>query len=290
MRRSMAERWVDVTGEDGVRLAVRDVAGPDPTSPSLVLHHGLASSQRIWDLMLPHLVRRFRVVTYDARGHGLSGKPSTGYGFDHVVGDLRAVVRARGLRRPLVVGHSWGAMVALEAVAAVPRSFAGTVLVDGGLVRLRDSFPDRSTAERELAPPELDGTPVEEFRGMIRTFLGDALEVTPEVEAIVLSVMRVDRNGRIHPRLSRANHMRILRAIWEYDPEALIRRSPVPALAILARGGGEAFDDTKRVAVRRARAAARGPLSVSWVEGIHDLPLQHPTLIATKIQRFATAR
>jgi pimeloyl-ACP methyl ester carboxylesterase len=286
----MAERWVDVTGEGGVRLAVRDVAGPDPASPSLVLHHGLASSQRIWDLMLPHLVRRFRVVTYDARGHGLSSKPSTGYGFDHVIGDLRAVARARRLRRPVVVGHSWGAMVALEAVAAGPRSFAGGVLVDGGLVRLRDSFPDRSTAERELAPPDLAGTPVEEFRGMIRTFLGDALEVTPEVEAVVLSVMRVDRDGGIDPRLSRANHMRILRAIWDHDPEALMRRSGEPVMAILAHGGGGAFEDAKRAAVRRARADARGSLSVSWVEGIHDLPLQHPALIATKIRRFAKAR
>jgi hypothetical protein len=125
---------------------------------------------------------------------------------------------------------------------------------------------------------------------MIRTFLGDTLEVTPEVEAVVFSVMRIDRDGRIHPRLSRANHMRILRAIWGYDPEALMRRFGAPVLAILAHGGGGAFEAAKRAAVRRARAAARGSFSVSWVEGIHDLPLQHPTLIATKIRRFAKAR
>ena len=74
-------RETDVDGHGGVRLSVRvhdGPAAPDPTD--LVLLHGLASTQRIWDLMLPRLVRRFRVVTYDARGHGRSAKPSSGYG------------------------------------------------------------------------------------------------------------------------------------------------------------------------------------------------------------------
>ncbi len=64
---------------DGVRLAVREWPG---NGLSL---HGLASTSRIWDLVAPHLAPRFRVVAYDQRGHGLSGKPSSGYGFDHLL-------------------------------------------------------------------------------------------------------------------------------------------------------------------------------------------------------------
>jgi pimeloyl-ACP methyl ester carboxylesterase len=101
-----------VTGHDGVGLAVRVHDGPVGDAPTLLLHHGLASSQRIWDLMLPRLRRRFRVVTYDARGHGRSRKPARGYGFDAVVADARAVIRATRAQRPVVVGHSWGASVA----------------------------------------------------------------------------------------------------------------------------------------------------------------------------------
>lgn len=102
----MQERWTTVSGDGGVRLAVRVLDGPAPVAPRLLLHHGLASSQRIWDLMLPHLIRRFRVVTFDARGHGRSAKPTAGYGFAHVTRDARAVIRTTGLRRPWVVGHS----------------------------------------------------------------------------------------------------------------------------------------------------------------------------------------
>jgi pimeloyl-ACP methyl ester carboxylesterase len=275
-----------VLGDGGVELLVREHEAPSPSTRGLLLHHGLASSQRIWDLMLPRLTRRFRVVTYDARGHGLSAKPSSGYGFDPVVADARAVIRATKLRRPLVAGHSWGAMVALKLAARHPRAVGGAVLVDGGISALHETM-DWATAKERLAPPHLAGMPMEEFRRMIRTFLGGAVEVTPQIEEIVLSVMHVDRRGRIRPRLSRANHLRILRVIWLQDPDAELARLSVPTLAVLARGGGDPeWDERKgRAAKRVARSGA--PIRISWMEGIHDLPLQHPDTLAGRVERFA---
>jgi pimeloyl-ACP methyl ester carboxylesterase len=277
---------MDVRGDGGIRLAVRVHEGPTTSAPGLLLHHGLASSQWIWDLMVPRLIRRFRVVTYDARGHGLSAKPSSGYGFDPVVADARAVIRAAQLRRPLVAGHSWGAMVALELAARHPRAVAGAVLVDGGIGTLRETM-DWPTTKEELAPPHLAGLDVEAFVGMIRSFLGGSLEITPEIEDIALSVMHVDRRGRIRPRLSRANHFRILRAIWLRDADETLSLLSVPALAVLARGGGDPeWDQRKRrAAARVARSGA--PVRISWIEGIHDLPLQHPGALASRIERFS---
>ncbi len=276
-----------VSGEGGVRLSVRLFEGPGADAPSLLLHHGLASSQHIWDLMLPALTRRYRVATYDARGHGASQKPSSGYGFDHVVADALAVTRASGLRRPVIVGHSWGAMTALELVAAHPRAVSGAVLVDGGITRMADGM-DWATAKQRLAPPHLAGLPAEEFRGMIRTFFADAVHVTPDVEDIVMSVMRVRPDGTIAPYLSRANHFRILRAIYQQDPLRSFARLRVPMLAILAhRGGDPGWDEAKRTAVERVRRVAQGrPLTVRWMEGIHDLPLQHPSALAARIDRW----
>ena len=135
----------------------------------------------------------------------LSAKPNRGYGFDHVAADALAVARGTTLHRPIVVGHSWGAMVALELAARHPRSIAGAVLVDGGLLRMRDEL-DWPTAKERLAPPHLAGMPIEEFRGVMRTFLADAVDVTPDVEAQVLSLMRLRRDGTIAPRLARSNH------------------------------------------------------------------------------------
>ncbi|HYJ61311.1 MAG TPA: alpha/beta fold hydrolase, partial [Actinomycetota bacterium] len=171
----MDERRREVTGEGGVRLATRVVDGPDDPRGTLILHHGLASSQHIWDLMLPRLARRFRVVTFDARGHGRSAKPTSGYGFATTTADVAAVARSTRVRgRPVVIGgHSWGAMVALEAAVRRPRAFAGIYLVDGGVGSLGDEMSWPEVKER-LAPPDITGTPVETFRRGMRTYWADA--------------------------------------------------------------------------------------------------------------------
>jgi pimeloyl-ACP methyl ester carboxylesterase len=288
MLRSMPEvTSTVVVGDDGVRLSVRLHRPPSPDARGLLLHHGLASTQHIWDRVVPRLTREFRVVTFDARGHGLSAKPNRGYGFDHVAADALAVARGTKLHRPIVVGHSWGAMVALELAARHHRSIAGAVLVDGGVLRMRDEL-DWPAAKERLAPPHLAGMPLEEFRGVMRTFFADAVDVTPDVEAQVLSVMRVRRDGTIAPRLTRSNHFRILRAIWEQNPVDLWAGTGAPTLAIVAHGFDADHDARARRAVARVREITRGrAVTISWMQGIHDLPVQHPEPLARRIERFA---
>ena len=122
---------------------------------------------------------------------------------------------------------------------------------------------------------------------MMPRFFGDAVDVTPQVQDIVLSVMRVGRDGTIRPRLRRANHLRILHAIWEQDPVALHGSLRVPALAILARGGDPAWDERRREAVAAIRRTGSPTPRVTWMDGIHDLPLQHPEALARRIGAFA---
>jgi pimeloyl-ACP methyl ester carboxylesterase len=232
------------------------------------------------------------VVAYDARGHRGSSKPSSGYGFDHVVADAIEVIRATRLRRPIFVGHSWGAMVGLELAARHPRSVAGAVLIDGGLASMREQM-DWKTARERMAPPRFAGTPVEDFVTRLEGVFGDSMPLTEDLTRTLLQVIDVDRRGRIHPNVAFGNHLRILRAIWEQDPVARYGELRVPVLAIASRpadpGPAEAaFLESKRRGMRRARAATRGlPVTFELMEGIHDLPLQHPKRLARRIVRFA---
>jgi pimeloyl-ACP methyl ester carboxylesterase len=275
-----------VRGE-GVRLHAREWTGGPK---GFLLLHGLASTARIWDLVAPRLARSgFRAVAYDQRGHGLSGKPSAGYGFEHTSADAASVIRATNLRRPIAVGHSWGANVALELADRHPRLVSGVVLLDGGFLPMRERF-DWRTASQMLAPPDLAGISAEAFVGRVRSGLGRDVEMTPTVEEFVRSLVRVDPQGDVRQHLSKANHLRILRALWEQDPIRLLGRLRVPALVLAVRSAPASADATgfmqaKTTAARLVRRIER--VRFEWIDGIHDVPLQRPEAVARRLVAFS---
>lgn len=91
----------------------------------------LAPPQRSWDRVAPLLAPHFRVVTYDQRGHGASAAASD-YSLDAFRADLQAVLDGLALEQPLLVGHSFGGLLAVEHAAERPGR-TGVVAVDGGL-------------------------------------------------------------------------------------------------------------------------------------------------------------
>jgi pimeloyl-ACP methyl ester carboxylesterase len=150
---------------------------------------------------------------------------------------------------------------------------------------------DWKTTKETLAPPPISGLHIDEYLSMMRGFMSDQLEVTPEVEAVFRSLMRVDSQGRIRARLSRANHLRILHALWEQDAPALLARVTVPTLILATRRpdpgpGDEAFIAAKQIGEQQVREID-GPIRFEWIEGIHDVPLQHPDELARRFREFA---
>ena len=108
------------------RLAVTDWGGE---GPPVVLVHGLSGSQREWDAVATKLAERCRVITYDHRCHGRSsGSPD--HSWSAFVGDLEALLDDLELRDVTLVGHSFGAGIALE-VAVGNENCRALALVDG---------------------------------------------------------------------------------------------------------------------------------------------------------------
>jgi N-formylmaleamate deformylase len=86
--------------------------------PPLVLSHGITDNGLCWTRVARVLEADYDVVMVDARGHGLSDAPETGYDPDDRVADLAGFIRALGLRKPYLMGHSVGAdTTALTAVS-----------------------------------------------------------------------------------------------------------------------------------------------------------------------------
>src|SRR3712207_9558590 len=74
----------------------------------------------MWDPQVPPLAERYRVVTYDTRGHGESPAPTGPYALDDLVDDLVGLLDEVGARRAHVVGLSLGGMTALRLAAREP--------------------------------------------------------------------------------------------------------------------------------------------------------------------------
>ena len=102
-----------VRSPDGVTLAVQEWG--NPSGPEILFIHGFAQSSLSWGRQVKSdLARDFRLVTFDLRGHGNSDKPlarETYRESKRWAGDIDAIIRQTGLRKPVLVGWSYGGRV-----------------------------------------------------------------------------------------------------------------------------------------------------------------------------------
>jgi len=105
------------------------VEGP-AARPTLLLLHGVTRNWRDWEAVLPELMREWRVVALDHRGHGESERAAGQYRVADYAQQVAEFVRASFSEPIVVFGHSLGAMVALSLAAECPELIAGAVLED----------------------------------------------------------------------------------------------------------------------------------------------------------------
>src|SRR5262245_21830580 len=97
----------------------RDAMAID-AKPAVVFLHGIGGSARSWTLQLTSCAAAgYRPVALDAPGYGARA-PVTVMNFDDLAADLEATLDARGLDRPVLVGHSMGGMIAQTALRRRP--------------------------------------------------------------------------------------------------------------------------------------------------------------------------
>ncbi len=111
----------------GLKLHYR-VQG-NPEGPWLVLLNGLLSDTTMWVGVLPGLVDRFRVLTFDSRGQGRSDAPLEGpYPTALLAADAWELFQLMGISQPWLVGLSNGSAMSLELLCDHPGAFPGAVL------------------------------------------------------------------------------------------------------------------------------------------------------------------
>jgi pimeloyl-ACP methyl ester carboxylesterase len=278
--------WLE---RDGIRLhyvewpADRDNA----LEPSILFLHGLSSNARYWDRVARHLADR-RLIALDQRGHGLTGRPPNsprlpeGYAMQELVEDAAFVIDMLDLRRPVVVGHSWGAGIALELVGTKPGVASGLVFIDGPVQSASNLF-SWEEAQRIMQPPlprfATFADAVAESRGDFGGAWNDDLE--PFVKAGV-----VEDGDALVLTLTAPVRLELLRGLYGSQPDLLWPEVQVPAVTLLALRSFARISRSTDAGVNRLREIAP-QVAVKWFDTPHDIPLYMPVEVAAEVDRIA---
>lgn len=139
----------------GNRLYYEDVGVGQPT---LLMVHGWLGDHAHFAPQIGYFSHRNRVIAPDLPGHGLSDRSGTGHDIGSHAAVLARLIGALELKRPVVIGHSLGGMVALQLAVSRPDLVGGVVLLDTILYldRLHNAFDIGSLVDRMRGPTRVE--------------------------------------------------------------------------------------------------------------------------------------
>lgn len=221
----LAQKPVDfeVQSVDGTKLATQLHGAQN--GQEIVLIHGLAQSRLAWSRQVKNnLLSKYKILTYDLRGHGASGKPleenmySEGKRWGE---DLQSVIKAAGFKKPILVGWSLGGAVILNYLKLYgDKEIAGIVFVDAVVGFKKDLFGKENQALwQEAINPSLD----KRVNGIINV-LKACFEIQPSSDDLAAMLVY---NGMV-PREVIAGSLKIS----VDDSEKTLQNVKVPALFI----------------------------------------------------------
>jgi 3-oxoadipate enol-lactonase len=245
---------------DGAQLAYRvDGEGPD-----LVLVHAGVADLRMWDPLVALLADRFRIVRYDMRGFGASTSEPGPFSPS---GDLSGLLDELGIERAIVVGASFGGLVALEFAATDPQRVSRLVVLDAPLPghEWSERFSAFVAAEdAALAAEDLD----EAVRLNVDLWAADS---EPAVRSLVAEMQ--ERAFRIQ--------MAVETEAIELDPPASERLAAVDMPVAVAYGERDVEDF---VAMAKRLATELPAATLHPIAGAGHLPaLERPDAVAELI-------
>jgi pimeloyl-ACP methyl ester carboxylesterase len=154
-----------VLSTDGTRIAY-DLIGAG--HPALMLVHGWSCDRTYWNAQLESLSRDFTVVTVDLAGHGESECGREAWSIAAFGSDVALVVTLNGLEDVVLVGHSMGGDVILEAARTLSTRVGGLIWVD-----TYSALPETSSSEdvqQRMGPFRANFA--EETQRFVRTMFG----------------------------------------------------------------------------------------------------------------------
>jgi 3-oxoadipate enol-lactonase len=144
---------------------VSSLEGPDD-APVLVLGNPIGTTRDVWSRQMPVLSRYFRVLRYEARGHGVPGEQSAAppgpYTIAELGADVLALLNSRGFERVAYAGVSLGGMTGLWLAANAPERITSLAVCCAALTPMpsADAWRERAALVRSQGMAALAGVVV----------------------------------------------------------------------------------------------------------------------------------
>ena len=258
---------MDEINVDGLRITYRRAGH----GPPLVLLHGAFSDSRAWRPQLEGLSDEFTVIAWDAPGCGGSSDPPDTFGRNEYGDCLAAFLREIGVRRPHVLGLSFGSVLALELYRRRPDIPASLVLASA-YAGWAGSLPPEEVRQRiERVQRDLERPPAEWAVDYLPSFFTQSVPqaVVDETMAMMLAT---------RPAGMRA----ALRAFAEADLREVLSTISVSTLLLY----GEADQRSPQHVANDLHAHIPHSQLVVLPGAGHDSNLEAPTQFNTAVRRF----
>jgi pimeloyl-ACP methyl ester carboxylesterase len=281
-----------VIAHDGIELAVRDHGGD---GPDVLFLHGATRTLEDWAPVLGHLPG-VRAVAMDLRMHGRSGIPET-IEWDDFVRDIGTVVEALSLSEPVVVGHSFGGVLAMDH--ATRPGCRGAVNVDGFDFRQRELFDGldqtevdrflerfRIGADNFITPDAGDDTWLDGQRRMIAQ-MDAGWNVPDDVSAASFqrTFIRTDDGWARRPPNTFFDKTNA--GLWS-DPLAILREVTCPTVYVVCRPAGDSgmFAAARAGLERHIRTTSEGnpDVRLETIDATHGVIFEKPDEIAAIVR------
>lgn len=163
-----------------------DLDGPED-APVVVLHHSLATSHEMWDDIGIALAQHYRVLSFDARGHGASDAPGGAYDFPQLARDVTGLMDALDIDAAHHVGLSMGGMVCQCLGFMAPERVESLILVSTASTQAPEV---RTIWDERLAAVRANGLEPQVEPTLKRWFTRDYLEEGGEVIELIRRLIR----------------------------------------------------------------------------------------------------
>jgi 3-oxoadipate enol-lactonase len=209
------EKTVSVNGID---LAYDDSGSGE--TPVIFLH-GFPFNRHIWDPQVNGLTDSFRVISYDMRGYGYSGKGESEFSIDLFASDLLGLMDALQIKRAVGCGLSMGGYVLMNAASRNPARFAGLVLADTQCIA--DSDENKANRSKGIETVKTKGV-VAFVEGMLpKLFAAASVENRlPGVERVKSMMMEASADSIASTLRALAERQETCNALKSLDIPALI--------------------------------------------------------------------